>query len=138
MICSKAFRTVMFVLFTVIVILGVVFLDSIPNHRYNDGDYDMWLAITMFPIIFFTHGVVSGLILQVSQKRVYIIATLFMVTISFFLNRLIVDGMNVKDSLLTGSLCGVVYTIISVVGMLIYLGIERSVTLLLRMASRKK
>ena len=64
MMRSKGFRTVMFVLFTVIVILSVVILDSIPNHRHNDGDYDMWLAITILPVIFLTHGGVSGLILK--------------------------------------------------------------------------
>ena len=138
MMRSKGFRTVMFVLFTVIVILSVVILDSIPNHRHNDGDYDMWLAITILPVIFLTHGGVSGLILKGSQKLMYITVTLFMVSISFSLNRLIFDGMNSKDGLLTGILCGIVYTIISAIGTLIYLGIERSVIILLKVTSKKK
>ena len=138
MMRSKGFRTVMFVLFTVIVILSVVILDSIPNHRHNDGDYDMWLAITILPVIFLTHGGVSGLILKGSPKLMYITVTLFMVSISFSLNRLIFDGMNSKDGLLTGILCGIVYTIISAIGTLIYWGIERSVIILLKVTSKKK
>ena len=84
---NKSFRIATFVLFTFTVIMSVVFMESMPNHRVGDGDYDMWLALTLFPIIFLLHGVLSGIILEPTQKRIYHITTPLMFIIAFVLCR---------------------------------------------------
>ena len=113
---NQAFRAITFVLFTFTVIMSVVFMDSMPNHRIGDGDYDMWLAITLFPIIFLLHGVLSGIILEPTQKRIYLITTPLMFIIAFSLCRVAFDGIDIYESIKIGVLGGACYTIISFVG----------------------
>lgn len=118
---NKSFRTATFVLFTFTVIMSVVFMESMPNHRLGDGDYDMWLALTLFPIIFLLHGVLSGIVLEPAQKRIYFITTPLMFIIAFALCRVAFDGMDVFESIKIGVIGGACYTIISFVGRSVYL-----------------
>ena len=118
---NRAFRAITFVLFTFTVAVSVLFMESMPNHRVGYGDYDTWLDLNIFPIFFLIHGVLSGIILEPSQKRLYFATTLLMLILTFFLNGLAIDGIAIGRSAVCGLIFGVCYTIISIIGKLIYL-----------------
>lgn len=118
---SRTFRSITFVLFTFTVAMTILFMDSMPNHRVGYGDYDMWLIFVLFPVIFLLHGVLSGIVLESSQKRLYFATTLIMLILTFFLNGLAIDGIAIGRSFVCGLVFGVCYTVISIIGKLIYL-----------------
>ena len=117
---NKSFRAIIFVFFTFTVVMSVLFLDSMPNHRMGYGDYDAWLTFIIFPIIFLLHGVLSGIVLDTSQKRLYVFTTLLMLIVIFFLNGLAIDGTAIGRSTVCGLISGVCYTTVSTIGMLVY------------------
>ncbi len=118
---NRAFRAITFFLFTFTVAVSVLFMESMPNHRVGYGDYDTWLAFNIFPIFFLIHGLLSGIILEPSQKCLYFATTLLMLILTFFLNGLAIDGIAIGRSAVCGLIFGVCYTIISIIGKLIYL-----------------
>ncbi len=117
---NRSFRAIIFVFFTFTVVMSVLFLDSMPNHRMGHGDYDAWLTFTIFPIIFLLHGVLSGIVLETSQRHLYFFATLLMLIITFFLNGLAIDGTAIGRSTVCGLILGVCYTIVSFFGKFVY------------------
>ena len=120
---NRAFRAITFVLFTFTVAMSVLFMDSMPNHRVGDGDYDMWLIFVLFPVIFLLHGVLSGIVLEPSQNRLYFTTTLLMLFLTFFLDGLAIDGITLGRGTVCGLIFGVGYTTISIIGKLIYLAL---------------
>lgn len=132
---NKTIRTISFLLLTLTTAVSAVYLDSIPNHRVGYGDYDMWLSIEIFPIVFIIHGTLSGIILESPCKCIFSLATLSGFVVSFIFNRIAIDNMDIGKGIISGLILGVVYTVISLIGLIIGKTVKKILVLLLQKIS---
>ena len=109
-------RNSVYVIATALILLAVGYLDSIPNHRFGYGDYDLWLAITVFPLFFLLHGIVSGVILNRFKSILYYTVTSIGTFAVFALTNLLADSLGLWSGLRSALLGAVVYFTISFVG----------------------
>lgn len=57
-------RTVVYVLYTVLLFVVVYVIDITPDHRDGGGDYSLWCKYLYLPVLMTYHGLMSGVILR--------------------------------------------------------------------------
>ena len=110
-------RPILFVVITLIAVLAAGYLDSVPNHRFGYGDYDLWLTITVFPLLFLVHGILAGVILNRFGSGWYFTLTPIAIFAVFAVNRFAIDQLSMGDGLKSAAAGVLMYFICSFAGM---------------------
>lgn len=129
---KKTIRAIIFLALTFAVALTVGIMESVPNHRVGYQDYSWWTAFEVYPCLFFVHGILSGVVLTNSMKTLYFVSTPLMTSAAFIVNRLVTDGLSFFDGIARGLLGGMVYTIPSLIGVLLSVIVRITITFLKR------
>ncbi len=109
-------RSVLFLIITALTLGAVFILDTIPNHRFGYGDWSMWLTLTLFPILFLLHGILSGVILNEFRNILYYTVTPLGIFVVFASDRLISDQLGFWVSLRSALIGSVLYFTLSFLG----------------------
>lgn len=113
-------RSTVYLAVTVLMLLAVGYLDSIPNHRFGYGDYSLWLSVSVFPLVFFLYGILSGVILNRFKSVLYFTVTPIGTFAVFALTRLLADRLGLWISLRSALLGALLYFALSFVGFGLY------------------
>ena len=116
---KKKIRSILFITITFAFSLTVGIMESIPDHRVGYQDYSWWTFFEVYPLLFLAHGILSGVVLTKTMKVLYLISTPIMICAAFFVNRLGTPGLTIFDCLLSGLVGGMLYTFISLVGLIL-------------------
>lgn len=120
---NRKIQTIIFIICTVFAVTLSFCLDSIPNRRFLDGDLEPFISFKILPAIFLLHGIVSGILISKSSKKMYAATTALLTFVSFFANKLIIDRLMLIDCLKIAAITSTIYCLCSIASFFLYIGI---------------
>lgn len=97
---------------------GVLFI--YPNHRYNDGDFGLFIVIEFLPLIYLFHGAISAPCLYRGLCKItYMAITILSIFTSFFVSYLTIDDNPLLDNIVRSIIISVLYFLCSATGVLL-------------------
>lgn len=136
---DKTKRIKLYLIITVLLSVGVVCAESIPNHSMkNGGEYSLWLTISVFPIVFALYGIFSGVMLGKQHRALFFVIYPFWLLVLFFLQRFLYVKMGSQDSLISAFSGMILYSVCIFAGYTFYVIVSKIILLLFYRESKNK
>lgn len=110
---GKTVGMIIFVLWSLALYIAAGFLQRLPEQRFGDSDLGLFLTLTLYPCLFFLHGIITALLWEKRKYFIPVLLNFVIMALIFF-----VAGTGAGTGILGGFVGGLLYTIVMCIGIL--------------------